>query len=193
MEPETTSQVTQPEAKSPWNRVTPVSKYLAATLFIVLPFAGFWIGYKYATVTLAPYGNVIEQERVVESAQKSSNTSTPDNPVATSKYSISDQKKLETTADLVASIDSTVIASPNLKFTGTVSGSMSSLLGMNLYRKDPYSRYYSGNVMVSGGRWSAEYESELPAGIYVIDMYVLDGHSDFGNNNVVATAVLTVQ
>ncbi len=31
----------------PWNRVTPLSKYLAMTLFILMPFVGGWIGYHY--------------------------------------------------------------------------------------------------------------------------------------------------
>ncbi len=33
---------------APLNKVTPVSKYLALTLFIILPFIGGWIGYTYA-------------------------------------------------------------------------------------------------------------------------------------------------
>ena len=30
------------------NRVTAISKYLAAALFVALPFLGAWIGYQYA-------------------------------------------------------------------------------------------------------------------------------------------------
>jgi len=32
-----------------WNKVTPLSKYLAMLLFIILPFLGFWLGTKYRT------------------------------------------------------------------------------------------------------------------------------------------------
>ncbi len=34
--------------QSCWNRVTPLSKYLAMALFVILPFAGFWLGVEYA-------------------------------------------------------------------------------------------------------------------------------------------------
>jgi hypothetical protein len=44
---------------APLKKVTPLSKYLAMVLFIILPFIGGWIGY-----TLAPE-RVVEVERVV--------------------------------------------------------------------------------------------------------------------------------
>ena len=45
--------------KSPLHQVTPLSKYLAMALFVLLPFVGGWIGY-----TLAPE-KVVEVEREV--------------------------------------------------------------------------------------------------------------------------------
>ena len=42
------------------HRVTPLSKYLAMSLFVALPFLGGWIGYTYAPE------KVVEVERVVE-------------------------------------------------------------------------------------------------------------------------------
>ncbi len=44
---------------SPLQTITPFSKYLAMTLFIILPFLGGWIGYTYAPE------KVVEVERVV--------------------------------------------------------------------------------------------------------------------------------
>ena len=41
------------------NKVTPLSKYLAMTLFIVLPFIGGWVGYRYAP------DKVVEVDRVI--------------------------------------------------------------------------------------------------------------------------------
>lgn len=56
MQPETN----QPEEYlAPLKKVTPVSKYLAMALFIILPFVGGWIGYSYAPE------KVIEVERIV--------------------------------------------------------------------------------------------------------------------------------
>lgn len=113
------------------------------------------------------------------------------------QYSVSQQKTLPTTADLKATIDSRVGISPLPVLSGTVtSGTMisSGLLGMNLYQKEPqFHGYYSGNVSVSGNQWSAALGSELDPGTYVVDMYILDGHSDFGSNNVITTATLTVK
>jgi hypothetical protein len=34
-----------------WNKVTPLSKYLTMALFILLPFAGFWLGMRYQNNT----------------------------------------------------------------------------------------------------------------------------------------------
>jgi hypothetical protein len=45
--------------QSPFHTVTPLSKYLAMVLFIILPFLGGWIGYTYAPE------KVVETERVV--------------------------------------------------------------------------------------------------------------------------------
>jgi hypothetical protein len=46
-------------AKSPLHTVTPQSKYLAMALFVILPFVGGWIGYKYAPE------KIVEVEKVV--------------------------------------------------------------------------------------------------------------------------------
>lgn len=61
MEPEQTSPATEQEDKfANLKIVTRLSKYLAMTLFVVLPFIGGWIGYQYAPE------KVVELERVVE-------------------------------------------------------------------------------------------------------------------------------
>lgn len=52
---------------SPLKKVTPVLKYLAMGLFIILPFLGGWIGYNFAPV------KIIEVERVVEAEKADTN------------------------------------------------------------------------------------------------------------------------
>lgn len=59
MEPEQTTPADVPQEKGRLHQVTPVSKYLAMVLFIMLPFIGGWIGYELAS------GEVVEVERVV--------------------------------------------------------------------------------------------------------------------------------
>lgn len=49
MEEEQITPEVEPEVKeSKWTHVTPLSKYLAMILFILMPFIGGWIGYHYA-------------------------------------------------------------------------------------------------------------------------------------------------
>jgi hypothetical protein len=49
MEPENLNEVTEETVEaSQLHKVTPLSKYLAMALFIILPFIGAWIGYNYA-------------------------------------------------------------------------------------------------------------------------------------------------
>lgn len=48
MEDPTQPEETQVEQTSSLHQVTPLSKYLALALFILLPFIGAWIGYQYA-------------------------------------------------------------------------------------------------------------------------------------------------
>ncbi len=48
-----------PIKENPFTRVTPVSKYLVLTLFVLLPFIGGWIGYTYAPE------KIVEVEKIV--------------------------------------------------------------------------------------------------------------------------------
>lgn len=48
MEPENI-QAAPTQSTSIWNKVTPLSKYLAITLFVILPFLGGWVGYRTAS------------------------------------------------------------------------------------------------------------------------------------------------
>lgn len=63
MPPDNNSQVDEQTSEvheaSRLHQVTPLSKYLAMTLFIILPFVGGWIGYMYAPE------KVVEVERVI--------------------------------------------------------------------------------------------------------------------------------
>lgn len=69
MEPKNNNQEREPlEQVAETNRlhkVTPVSKYLAMTLFIILPFLGGWIGYSFAPEKVLEVEKVVEVERVV--------------------------------------------------------------------------------------------------------------------------------
>jgi hypothetical protein len=53
------------DTRSQLNTVTPLSKYLAMTLFVILPFLGGWIGYTYAPE------KVVEVEKIVIPARES--------------------------------------------------------------------------------------------------------------------------
>lgn len=55
---------------APLQKVTPLSKYLALTLFIVLPFIGGWIGYMYAPEKMVEVEKTVEINSV---AQKETN------------------------------------------------------------------------------------------------------------------------
>lgn len=59
MEPEQTPNVEKGSQFENLKKVTPLSKYLAMVLFIILPFFGGWIGYMYAPE------KVIEVEKIV--------------------------------------------------------------------------------------------------------------------------------
>jgi hypothetical protein len=68
MENETQEQddVVQVEQKSALHTVTPLSKYLALTLFIIMPFLGGWIGYTYAPEKVVEVERVVIKEVIVE-------------------------------------------------------------------------------------------------------------------------------
>lgn len=66
MEPEISSQITVQEDKfANLKKVTPLSKYLAMVLFIIMPFIGGWIGYTYAPEKVVEVERVVEIEKVV--------------------------------------------------------------------------------------------------------------------------------
>lgn len=62
--------IEQVESKSVLHSVTPLSKYLALALFIILPFIGGWIGYRYAPEKIVEIEKEVirevEVEKVVE-------------------------------------------------------------------------------------------------------------------------------
>lgn len=76
MENETHAQeFVQVEQKSVLHQVTPLSKYLAMALFIILPFIGGWIGYTYAPE------KVVEVEKEVIRYVEKENPTAPTSPV----------------------------------------------------------------------------------------------------------------
>ncbi len=71
MEPENTNQeVAHATQISRLRQVTPLSKYLAMVLFIILPFVGGWIGYTYALVQVPETQQVIPEESIVKTPHK---------------------------------------------------------------------------------------------------------------------------
>lgn len=67
MEPENLNQeAVQVKQTSPLHKVTPLSKYLAAALFIILPFVGGWIGYMYAPEKVVEIEKEVIREVEVE-------------------------------------------------------------------------------------------------------------------------------
>jgi len=50
--------------QSPLHTITPLSKYLAMGLFIILPFLGGWIGYTYAPEKVVEVEKEVEVEKV---------------------------------------------------------------------------------------------------------------------------------
>lgn len=68
MENENLEQViTQTEPKSTLHQVTPLSKYLALALFVILPFIGGWIGYTYAPIKVEEVEKIVYKE--IETAE----------------------------------------------------------------------------------------------------------------------------
>lgn len=55
------------EQKSALHRVTPLSKYLAMALFVLLPFVGGWVGYTFAPEKIVEVEKIIEVEKEAES------------------------------------------------------------------------------------------------------------------------------
>jgi hypothetical protein len=62
------------DTRSQLNKVTPLSKYLAMLLFVILPFLGGWVGYQYAPE------KVVEVEKIIKKEIKETKTvyRTPD-------------------------------------------------------------------------------------------------------------------
>jgi hypothetical protein len=64
--PEVASENKKPTASENLHTVTPVSKYLAMLLFVLLPFIGGWIGYNYTPVKVIEVEKIVEIEKLVE-------------------------------------------------------------------------------------------------------------------------------
>lgn len=108
----------------------------------------------------------------------------------TPQYAITHIQTISTDTAVSATLNASVTASPYPTFSGSVSGKSPGLLGMDLYRTAPsYTRYYSGNVTVSGGQWSASLSETLPPGTYTIELRVLAGEEA----HTLVTSTLTVK
>lgn len=86
MEPDQHSETPLEENKtSLWNTVTPFSKYLAMTLFVILPFIGGWIGY-----TFVPE-KIVEIETPVQVTDIQDDNSEVDTPL--SQFDLRDRSR----------------------------------------------------------------------------------------------------
>lgn len=65
-EPQAPIETTESDSLAPLKQVTPLPKYLAMTLFTVLPFVGGWIGYTYAPEKIVEKERVVIKEIIVE-------------------------------------------------------------------------------------------------------------------------------
>lgn len=83
MEPENinqeVAQIDQVEQTSRVHQVTPLSKYFAMALFIILPFVGGYVGYTFAPEKIVEVESVVAQEVVVEREVSIPNTALPNN------------------------------------------------------------------------------------------------------------------
>jgi hypothetical protein len=62
MEPKINEPVSETKEVSPLHQVTPLSKFLAMVLFIIMPFLGGWIGYRYAPEKVITIEQIITKE-----------------------------------------------------------------------------------------------------------------------------------
>ena len=65
------TEIEEPLSKpNPLVSVTPLSKYLAMALFIVMPFIGGWIGYNYSPVKVVEIEKVVTQDLEINNPEK---------------------------------------------------------------------------------------------------------------------------
>lgn len=70
METEQTSEaILNKKEQSTWNTVTPFSKHLAMTLFVIMPFIGGWVGYMFAPEKIVEVEKIVETKKEVETVQ----------------------------------------------------------------------------------------------------------------------------
>lgn len=87
MEPEQTSEeIVVKKQANVWNSVTPLSKYLAMTLFVALPFIGGWVGYTFAPEKVIEVERIIGVEKLAEQKQEA------EQPQERSEVSVSDYR-----------------------------------------------------------------------------------------------------
>jgi hypothetical protein len=89
MEPEQAQQeqeVAVDARRSVWNTVTPLSKYLAMALFIILPFVGGYLGYTLAPEKVIEIEKIIQIEKEVETTQTQQSEQTTESNVPLLQY-----------------------------------------------------------------------------------------------------------
>ena len=75
MEPE--ENTTETQQLSSLHTVTPLSKYLAIVLFVVLPFFGGYIGYVYAPEKVVEVDKVVAVDREQQTPEKAASETQP--------------------------------------------------------------------------------------------------------------------
>ncbi len=92
MEPEINQETIEQEVqeKSSLHTVTPLSKYLAMVLFVILPFIGGWIGYQYAPEKIVEIERVVISETLSEENIADTTSKTYQNIVGRYSFSVPD-------------------------------------------------------------------------------------------------------
>lgn len=107
MEPEQApevQEVTVESKQSAWNTVTPLSKYLAMTLFVLLPFVGGYIGYTFAPEKIVEIEKEVVREVIVEKEVESGGSGQQgyfSEPSFEPTYNLFELEELETFTDEV--------------------------------------------------------------------------------------------
>jgi hypothetical protein len=120
------------EIKSSLHTVTPLSKYLALTLFVLMPFVGGWIGYTYAPTKVLEVEKIVIKEVPAETPIEKQNTN------------------VNETETVIPVVDSKTVK------IGDTFGNFTVTEAYYNAEQESYSIGFSGNVIVSGTIYPAE-------------------------------------
>jgi tetratricopeptide (TPR) repeat protein len=129
---------------SPLHTVTPLSKYLAMALFIIMPFIGGWIGYTYAPEKIVEVSEVVVVEKDIEVAVNietiKQNTKQLENLLNKESPNAADIELFQTiAADAITTGESLIDREPNNPDVWTAIGNIYSV-GVQAGIEDSYNK-----------------------------------------------------